>query len=406
MTNPAAVAKPRSRTLLLMVLGALSAFGPLSMDMYLPGMPGLARGLDTTDSLAQFTISACMIGLAIGQLLSGPMSDKIGRRIPLIIGVAVFVVASLVCAASPTIAVLLVARFIQGLAGAAGIVISRAVVRDLYSQDEAARVFSRLMLVTGVAPVVAPIFGGALLLVTDWRGIFVALAVIGAVLLVAAVLVVPDSLADENRHEGGLASQLISMGRLFKDRPFVGYALASGVGGCVLFAYISMSSLVLQDDFGVSAQSFSFIFAANSLGIVAASQINAALVSRVPLRTLLIAALVVSGAASVVTSISATLGMGLFFVLIPVFIAVAAQGFIFPNTTALALGPYARGAGAAAAVLGTMQFLVGAIVPPLVSLGGTTALSMGVTMLVSAVLALVVLLTLTGDRRRSTAADL
>jgi MFS transporter, DHA1 family, multidrug resistance protein len=386
---------PRHRFLLLAVLGALSAFGPLSMDLYLPGMPSLAAGLTTTDSLAQLTISACMLGLATGQLLSGPLSDRIGRRRPLVVGVALFTLASLACAAAPTIWLLLVARFVQGFAGAAGIVISRAVVRDLYDEASAARVFSRLVLITGLAPVVAPIAGGALLLFTDWRGVFVVLALIGLVLLAAAFFVVPDSLAVANRHTGGLSTQVAQMGRLLRDRRFTGYALAAGIGGCTLFVYISMSSLVLQRDYGVSPQWFAIIFAINSTGIVIASQINVPLLSRFGPRPILIAAVATALAGSLAATISAWLVLGALFLLIPVFVVVSTQGVQGPNITALVLGPHARSAGSAAAVLGTSQFLVGAIVPPLVSVGGTNALVMAATMLGSSAIAFVVIVTMT-----------
>jgi DHA1 family bicyclomycin/chloramphenicol resistance-like MFS transporter len=391
--------KPRSRALLFVVLGALSAFGPLSMDLYLPGMPGLARGLETTDSLAQFTISACMIGLAVGQLASGPLSDRIGRRKPLIAGVAIFVIASIVCALSPSISVLLIARFVQGFAGAAGIVVSRTIVRDLYGEVDAARVFSRLIVITGVAPVAAPILGGVLLLFTDWRGMFIALACIGAVLLVGAIFVIPDSLADENRHVGGFKMQAQQIGRITQDRRFMGYALAAGIGGCALFVYISMSSLVFQLQYGVSAQLFSLIFAANSIGIVIASQINAVLVKKFKVRRILLGALLISAAASVAIAISAWVGLALAVLLVPLFVSVSTQGLQGPNTTALALGPYAKGAGAAAAVLGTFQFLIGAIVPPLASLGGTNGAVMGIAMFISSIVAFAVVVILTRARR-------
>jgi len=388
---------------MLAALGMLGAFGPLSMDMYLPSVPDLTRDLQTTDSLGQLTMSACMIGLSLGQLFIGPLSDRIGRRIPLLIGIAAFAIASALCAVAPSITMLLVFRLIQGVGGSAGLVLSMAVVRDLYEGKEAARIFSRLMLITGSAPVLAPILGGALLLFTSWRGVFVVLAAIGVLLFLAAWLAIPDTLAAEHRHSGAIIGQARDFGRIFRNGVFMSYALAGGLSGCALFVYISMSSFVLQNGYGVSAQAFSVIFAANAVGMVVTGQFNPLLLKRLSLRTILFSALAVSGVASLLCTISAVLGLGLLLLLAPLFFALCAQGLQNPNTSALALAPFARNAGAASAVMGTLPFLIGATVPPLVSLGGATAPIMAATMTMSIAAAIGVLL-LAGRRRPITAA--
>lgn len=226
---------------MLVVLGALSAFGPLSTDMYLPGLPAMARDLGVSPSTAQLTLSGCLIGLAIGQLIAGPLSDALGRRKPLLLGLVAYVAASTLCAVSPGIAVLLAARFVQGLAGAAGIAIARAIVRDRFEGVAAARAYAMLMVVTGLGPIVAPIAGGLLLHVTDWRGIFVALAAIGALILVGAAVLIPETLSPQARHSGGLPTTRAAIGILLHDRRYVGHTLACALAFGTLMAYISAS---------------------------------------------------------------------------------------------------------------------------------------------------------------------
>ncbi|MFD0996046.1 DHA1 family bicyclomycin/chloramphenicol resistance-like MFS transporter [Pseudoclavibacter chungangensis] len=373
--------------LLLVALGALGAFGPLSMDLYLPGLPVLAADLAIGDTLAQLTMSACMVGLAIGQLVAGPMSDRIGRRVPILVGVAGFTIASLVCAFAGDVVVLLVARAVQGFAGAAGIVVSRAIVRDLADGAGMARIFSRLMIVTGLAPVLAPLLGGALLVWTDWRGLFVTLSGIGAALFVLAWSTVPDTLAPERRSAGGLRALARRIGGLLGDVRFMGMVLAAGLAQCVLFSYISMSALVLQNQFGLSEVAFAALFAVNSVMIVACSQVNVFFVGRTTLKRIVLGALAVGGVGSCAMLVGTWFGLGLVAVLVPLLGVVGMQGFLAPNLPSLALQDHASGAGTAAALIGTSQFLVGAIVPPLAALGGANAAVMATTMLACGVLA-------------------
>ena len=291
--------RPVRRARVVLILGALSAFGPLSIDMYLPGLPSLGATLDAPAWAVQLTLTACLAGLALGQVVAGPLSDRFGRRTPLLVGVAAYAAASLLCALAPTILALVVLRFVQGIAGAAGIVIARAIVRDMHSGVAAARFFSLLMLVNGLAPILAPVIGGQVLRVTTWRGVFVLLAGIGVVLVAAAAAGLRETLAPEDRHPGGVAETIRTFGRLLGDRVFLGHALACGLAFGAMFAYISGSPFVLQDIYGASPQVFSVLFAANALGIVGASQANRALLRRFEPRAILRAALVVQASAGV-----------------------------------------------------------------------------------------------------------
>lgn len=376
---------------LLMTLAAMSAFGPISMDLYLIGLPQLTESLATTAAVSQLTLSLCAAGLGLGQLIAGPLSDRCGRRTPVLIGIALFTVASVLCAVAPDITMLLIWRFIQGIGGAAGIVIARAVVRDLYVGAAAARVFSLLAVAFGIAPISAPILGAGLLTFTDWRGLFAALSVIGGLFLAMAFFFLPESLPLGNRHHGGLAQAMRQMGSVLSDGLFLSYATISAFATCAMFAYISMSSFVLQEQLGIAPQWYAGIFAANSLMFVAGAQLNATLLRRVSLRRLLmVSLLVLFVAAAGLTLVSGWLWS------LPAFLGLLAlmlfsQGMQMPNTQALALAPFPDRAGAASSVLGVFQLLLATFVPPVVSIVGVNAGIMSLAMLVAAVLALALL---------------
>ncbi len=386
---------------LVVILGALSAFGPLSIDMYLPSLPSLSRDLAASTSAAQLTLSACVLGLALGQVIAGPLSDTLGRRRPLLVGLVAYILASLLCVVAPSISLLIVLRLVQGAAGAAGIVIARAIVRDLYSGIAVARFFSILMLVSGIAPIAAPILGGFLLQVTSWRGVFLILALVVTVMLLAVLAGLHETLPPERRQSGELRTTLSSFGQLLSDRLFVGYALSCGLSFAAMFAYISGSPFVLQNLYGLSPQQFSLIFGTNALGIAIVGQVNGRLVGRVAPERLLAGALTavaVGGAALLLIVLG---HIGLIGMLPTLFVVVASQGMVFPNATALALADYPSRAGSASALLGVLQFAIGAAAAPLVGIAGTsTALPMA---LVIAALGISALVTF-GVFRRSAAA--
>jgi DHA1 family bicyclomycin/chloramphenicol resistance-like MFS transporter len=358
------------QTRYVLILGALSAFAPLSIDMYLPALPAMARDLHTSAAAAQLSLTACLIGLAAGQLLAGPLSDARGRRGPLLAGVAAYTVASALCIVAPGIWVLLVLRLVQGFAGAAGIVIARAVVRDLHDGPEMARFYALLLIVSSAAPIIAPIIGAQLLRFTSWRGVFAVLALAGAALLAAVAAGLPETLPPERRRTGGAGAALRAGRRLLADRQFGGYTLASGLGLGAMFAYISGSPFVLQTKFGVSPQLFSVIFAVNGLGIIAAGQLSRQLAGRVTLRALLTAGLTGSAGGGVVLLAGAAAGLGLPLILPALFVVVASVGLIQPSATALALEGHAQDAGSASGVVGVAQYGIGAVAAPLVGIAG------------------------------------
>ena len=364
---------------LVVILGALSAFGPLSMDMYLPGLPSLTGELGGSASTGQLTLTSCMLGLAVGQLIMGPLSDSLGRRRPLLFGIAGYTAASLACALAPSIGILIALRALQGLAGGAGVVIARAVVRDLFSGARAARMFSLLIVVTGAAPVFAPLIGGQALSVTSWRGIFVVLAAIGVPLMVGTVAWLPETLPPQQRHPGGVVATVRTFGALLHDREFTPYALSFSLAFAAMFAYIAGSSFVLEVVHGVSPQVFSLVFATNSVALIAMSQVGAHLVGRLGPRRLLRRGLIGTLVASTATLLVTVTDAGLWPLLIALFVLVGSTGLVYPNATACALASERHRLGSASALLGLGQFGSGAIVAPLAGLAGThDAVPMGI----------------------------
>jgi DHA1 family bicyclomycin/chloramphenicol resistance-like MFS transporter len=363
----------------IVVLGALSAFGPLSLDMYLPGLPSLTHELHAAASAGQLTITACMLGLGLGQLVAGPLSDARGRRGPLLTGIVAYSVASVACAIAPSVTFLVVVRLIQGMAGGVGIVIARAIVRDLTGGATAARMFALLMGITGVVPVCAPLIGGQVLLFTSWRGVFVILAAVGAPLLVATAVILPETLPAPDRHGGGMRIVVGTFGRLLRDRSFTPYALSFALSFGAMFAYISGSSFVLEDIYGISPQLFSVIFAINSAALIALSLVSGRLAGRVDPATLMRRGLFVTFMASVCTLVVIVLHVGLGWLLACFFVLLASNGIVLPNGTAAAMGSRRHALGAASALLGLAQFGLGAAVAPLVGLAGShDALPMGI----------------------------
>ncbi|WP_367323653.1 multidrug effflux MFS transporter [Streptomyces sp. HUAS ZL42] len=390
--GPPAPAARRTGLLVTIVLGGLTATPPLAMDMYLPSLPEVTRSLHAPAATVQLTLTACLAGMALGQLVVGPMSDKWGRRRPLLIGLAVYVLATVLCALAPTVETLVAFRLAQGLAGAAGIVIARAVVRDLYDGVAMARFFSTLMLIGGVAPIVAPLIGGQILRVTDWRGVFVVLTVVGALLAGVVWARLPETLPPADRHSGGIGEALGAMRRLLADLPFTGYMLAGGFAFAALFAYISASPYVVQEIYGASPQTFSLLFGLNSVGLVVVGQINGkVLVGRVRLdKVMAIGLAIIAVAATALLLMAAGVfgEAGLTPVAAALFVLMSAMGITLPNAQSLALMRVRHSAGSASALLGTSSFLIGAIASPLVGIAGErTAVPMAVVQLAAALVA-------------------
>ncbi|WP_081235748.1 multidrug effflux MFS transporter [Streptomyces viridosporus] len=392
---PSALRATAGRTGLLVtfLLGGLTATPPLAMDMYLPALPEVTRSLHTSAATVQLTLTTCLAGMALGQLVVGPMSDRWGRRRPLLVGLAVYVVATVLCAFAPTVELLVALRLLQGLAGAAAIVIARAVVRDLYDGVAMARFFSNLMLISGLAPIMAPLIGGQVLRVTDWRGVFVVLAVLGVLLAALVWAKLPETLAPADRHGGGVGAALGSMRRLLADRVFAGYMLTGGFAFASLFAYVAASPFVVQEIYGASPQTFSLLFGLNSIGLMIVGQINGkVLVGRVRLDRVLgfgLCVVLVAAVVLLLMSLGVFGEVGLVPVAAALFVLMSAMGITMPNTQTLALMRTRQAAGAASALLGTASFLVGAIASPLVGIAGEdTAVPMAVVQLVAALAAL------------------
>ncbi|KNB72845.1 multidrug effflux MFS transporter [Brevibacillus reuszeri] len=375
----------KSRRLwMAVILGSLSAFGPLSLDMYLPALPMLEGDLQTTTSMAQLSLTACLIGLSVGQLFAGPLSDVRGRRTPLLIGLILYAISSFLCAVAPSIWTFVLLRFVQGMAGSAGIVIARATVRDLYSGTELTKFFALLMLINGIAPIAAPIAGGQLLQVTTWHGVFVVLGLIGVIMFFTVLLGLPETLPTDRRSKAGIGNTLATFSNLFKDRVFMGYALSQGLVTAAMFAYISGSPFVFQQIFGVSPQGFSLIFATNGVGIILASQITGKLAGKVKETTLFVCGISIAAIGGITLLSMILLDAGLVAVLIPLFFVVSSVGIVGATGFSLAMQNQSKAAGSASALQGLLSFISGGIVAPLVGIAGNqTAVPMGIIITVA-----------------------
>ena len=365
-------AKTRIRVSHVLILGGLGALGPLANDMYVPSLPALSHDLAATASQTQMTLSAFILGLALGQVIAGPMSDALGRRWPLLIGVAAFAFASLLCVVAPSIYVLIALRFVQGVAGAAGIALALAIVSDLYAGLARARFFSLLMQINGLAPMVAPVIGGQLLRFTSWHGVFVAIALSGVAALAGSAFGLGETLPVSRRQRGGFSASVRAFRDLLADRRFVGYALSCGFAFAACIIYISVSPFILQTIYGVSPQLLGILFGINALGLVIMAQVNGRLVGRVSSQMLLTCGYLMLTLGGMTLIVVVLTGVGLVGILSSFFLLASSLGLIMPNATTLALAT-TRTAGSASGLLGVLQFAIGAIVAPLVGLCGTTS---------------------------------
>jgi MFS transporter, DHA1 family, multidrug resistance protein len=351
---------------LLLILGALCAFGPLAIDFYLPSFPTLARAFATDVEHVQLSLAAYFVGLAIGQLIYGPLADRFGRRRPLLVGVLLFCLASLACALATSLESLIAARFVQALGGCAGMVVTRAVVRDLCDPVTSAKVFSQLVLVMGIAPILAPLAGGLLLSSLGWQSIFLCLALFAALCLLAVALWLPETLARE-APVAPLRGALGEYRRLLGDRPFIGHALTGGLSIAGMFAYIAGSPFVFIELYGVPAEHYGWLFGSNAAGFILAAQLNAWLVARHGpgywLRRLVWFYL---GCSLALLLIAGSQPAALWPLLLPLFGCIASLGVLLPNSTACAMAGQGRHAGSASALLGSLQFAIAASAAALV----------------------------------------
>ncbi|GEN93972.1 multidrug effflux MFS transporter [Pediococcus ethanolidurans] len=365
-------------------LGLISATGPLSLDMYLPALPTMQTTFHTQTSVIQMSITFCLIGLAVGQLIVGPLSDHFGRRMPLSIGFAIFALTSVLIMIVHSIVLFLILRFIQGLAGSAGQVLSRAVARDLFSGKELTKFFALLMGVNGVFPIISPIIGGFLLNFMTWRGIFGLLAVIGILVVIGIQLTLKESLPPKLRSTESIFQGFVSMGTMFTKRDFMLIALIQGLVFGALFSYIAASSFVFQNFFHLSAQQFSLLYALNGLGIIIGNNIPAYLTAKLTNFQVLGSALVL-GALSAVIMLGSTLTTpNMMLVAVPLFLIVICIGVVNTIATSIAMNSQDKNAGSASAVLGLLMNIVGGIFSPLAgALGAKSYTPMAILIFVS-----------------------
>ena len=381
----------------ILILGALSAFGPLAIDFYLPGFPAMATAFATDETQIQLTLAVYFLGLSIGQLIYGPIADRYGRRIPLLVGVGLFTLASLACALAPSLEWLIGARFVQALGGCAGMVLSRAIVSDKCDAVGAAKVFSQLMLVMGLAPILAPMLGGLLVNLYGWQSIFIVLTIFSALAALAVALGLPESLPD-NVPRQPLSGALRQYGRLLKDREFLGHALTGGIAMAGMFAYIAGSPFVFIKLYGVPAEHYGWLFGSNAAGFILVAQINARLLAnRGPAFLLARTIWIYLAAGVVLLAVSALHTQQLWPLLIPLFVCIASLGCIIPNASACAMSGQGARAGSASAMLGCLQFSVAAGAASLVGvLHNGTAMPMAMVITLCGVLAVI----LAGATRR------
>ena len=377
--------------ILVVFLGMLTAITPLATDLYLPALPIMPGELNTTASNIQMTIGIMTFGVAVGQLFGGPISDTMGRKLPLIVGNLLCVISGIICAFAPSIEILLLGRFLQGLTGSVGVVIAKAIARDFASGQELTKLFALLMMVNGLAPVLAPLIGGQLLLFTTWRVIFVILAVFSAILLVGSLLF-RESLPKEKRITGGVGVAVKNYITLIKDKPFLGQTLIQLFAFGGFFAYISGSSFVYQNIFNLSAQEFSYLFGINSCGIVLASAISSRVSNVITAKQLLTFSLWQLTIGSLLFLIAMIFEWSLIPVTTILFFTVCTVSLFGSASFSMAMTNYGKMAGSASAILGFASMFAAGIVSPLVGIGGDhTGIPMGITMLVCASLSLLCL---------------
>ena len=379
----------RQRAVYVLILGALTALGPFTIDLYLPAFPQIEGELDVSTAAVQLTLTATTLGFALGQLLVGPWSDKVGRRLPLVLATSVHVLASIGVAFSPDISWLLAFRVLQGFGAAAGGVVAMATVRDLFGGYPLVRMLSRLALVTGIAPIAAPVIGSQMLLIMPWRGMFGVLAAYGVIIMVLAALFIVETLPPARRVEKGHSTLGERYRSLFTDRIFVGVAIIGGMTFAGLFAYLSASSFLFQDVYGLDPQAYGLLFAANSIGVVIGVQVSSRLAKYFGPAWILAGSTAVLLGSAIAIVVLELAGAGLLGTVIPLWLFITACGFGFPCVQVLALTNHGKEAGTAASVLGAMNFGLAGLISPIVGLFGIAdAVPMGTVMAITAAVAI------------------
>ncbi len=395
----------KERIGLALLLGMLGILGPLNIDMYLPSFPAIAEDFGASASLVQLSLTACLIGLAVGQLVVGPISDAQGRRKPLMIFIFLFALASLFCALAPNIITLVAARFLQGFTASAGVVLSRAVVRDVFSGRELTKFFALLMVINATAPMIAPMTGGAILLLpfATWNTIFYFLCILGLIIVSVIALKLPETLPTEKRIPSSIGHSFRTIGSLLKDRSFIGYALTIGFIHGGSFAYVSGTPFVYQGIYDVSPQVFSILFGINGLAIISGSFIIGRLGGIIHERSLLRTAVIIAVSATFFLLIMTIIEGPLAMLVIPIFIYMTSMGMILTSTFTLAMEKQGHRAGSASAVLGMLPLLFGSMVSPLVGIDETTAVPMGAALFITASIGSVAFFTLTTKSQQAEA---
>ncbi|MFC5446637.1 multidrug effflux MFS transporter [Paenibacillus aestuarii] len=374
---------------LALLLGLFSTLGPFTIDMYLPAFPQIVQQFGTTASLVQLSLTACLLGLGVGQIVMGSLSDVHGRRKPLLISMAIYVIASLACAISPSIWTLIIARLVQGFVASAGIVISRAIARDMFSGHELTKFFSLLLLVGNLGPLVAPVTGSGVLAISSWIGVFIALSVIGAYLFAMTKWRLQETLPVERRSPSDFGQQLRNYGSLLRDRSFTGYMLAQGIMIAGVFAYVSGTPFIYQHIYGVSPTVFALLFGSNGITLIIGSQLVGRMAHRVSEKTFLVLGLWLAAAASVAVLLVSIFHGPLYALVIPLVFFVASIGITSTAAFPLAMESQGHMAGSAAALMGVIPFLLGAVVSPLVGIAGEdTAVPLGVIILTTSAIAM------------------
>ena len=359
----------RKYFLTILVLGTLSAISPFSIDMYLPGFPAIAKDLNTTVANVQLSLSSFFIGISVGQLLYGPLLDRYGRKNPLYFGLTLYLISSIGCTFAHSAESLIIYRFLQALGGCVGMVASRAMIRDLFPVSEIAKVFSLLMLVIGISPLLAPTIGGYVTALFGWHYVFVILTVMSGLILIAVHYTLPESRKPDKSISLKPKPILRNFAEVIKDPQFYTYTLTGSIAASGLYAYIAGSPYVFMEIFEVSEQAYGWIFASIAVGIIGASQVNTILLRRFASEEIIVGALVCQSITGVMLFTGAYFGFtGLNSTIFLIFIFLCCQGFSFPNSSALALAPFSRNAGSASALMGSLQMALGALASVLVSL--------------------------------------